>query len=121
MRIRPIGGAWTTVKTPTKLSIDIEDLGQYERAADGTMFSQRIATKRKLNCEWAYMTPAQLSTILTVVVDNVNVQIEYVDPKTNATETRTFYTGGKTQDVLRYDESGNAVGYVDITFNAIEV
>ena len=108
-----------TVSTPSALTVDIEVISKAERSEDGTMLIEVIATKRKINCAWSYLTNAALLALLTAVTPTF-VSVEYEDPLTGTTRTGTFYTGSKSQGVQRFGSTGAVVGWVDTKFNFIE-
>ena len=107
------------IATPSALSVDIEVISKAERSENGTMLIEVIATKRKLNCTWQYLTNASLLALLTAVTPTF-VSVEYEDPLTGTTRTGTFYTGSKSQGVQRFGSTGAVVGWVDTKFNFIE-
>ena len=109
----------TTIKTPSELSIDVEDIVKAERNSKGDIVIERITTKRKLNMKWNYLTNAEMKVILELVVNNVFITVGYEDPVTGTTRSGTFYTGAKKGSTFRYS-GGAAVGWKDVTFNAIE-
>ena len=106
-----------TIPTPSDYSVGIMDLSQAERNANGTMIIERIATKRKLDLEWNFLTKEQLSTLLNRV-SSVFFQVEYIDPQENKKRTGTFYAGDRNVGALDY-RRGN-IRYKDIKFNLIE-
>ena len=91
----------TTIQTPKTLSIDIEDIdGEAYRSANGTLIRDRIATKRKLNCEWPALTTTQISTILSLIASD-SFTVQYLDPVTGTNITKPFYAGTKSAPVYR--------------------
>jgi hypothetical protein len=106
------------IPTPSEFTVGVQDISQAERVASGRIVIDRIATKIKLNMKWKYLTPTQLSDLLTAI-DKVYFDVEYLDPRTNTMQTREFYVGDRTVGMYSY-RSGNPI-YVDIGFNFIEV
>lgn len=84
------------IKTPSTFSVDISDIdGETNRNANGDLFRDRITTKRKLNCEWLWMTNSEISTLLNAVRD-VFFTVEYPDPMVGGYTTKTFYVGDRS-------------------------
>ena len=90
----------TSIKHPKSFSVDISDLdGESYRNAAGELIRDRIAVKRKLNCEWGPLSQAEISTILTTVTD-VFFTVSYPDPITGTTSA-TFYVGDRSVPMYR--------------------
>ena len=53
-----------TIPTPSEYNVGIQDLSKAERNARGTMIIERIATKRKLEMNWKYLTKLELQQLL---------------------------------------------------------
>lgn len=88
------------VAAPKVFKVDISDIdGETNRNAKGDMIRDRVATKRKLNCEWAPLTMAQISTLLKAV-KGVFFTVEYPDPMEGSFITKTFYVGDRTTPML---------------------
>jgi len=109
-----------TIKTPTKLTVDIEPIDKAERTESGLMMIEFVANKRKLSCSWEYMTNAEVVTLYALVTSSTRVvSIEYEEPETGTTRAGNFYTGAKGCGVSRMP--GNTVtGWEDVKFNCIE-
>lgn len=105
------------VPTPSDLNVGIQDGGKWERNANWTMIGEIIATKAKLDITWSYITPAQLSTLLTAM-NTTFFTVTYTDPTTNALRTMTAYKGDRTVGVL--DFVGGVMRYKDFKVNFIE-
>jgi hypothetical protein len=103
--------------TPSDFSVGVQDLSKAERNARGTMIIERIATKRKLDLSWSYLTAAQLSTVLNAV-SPVFFTVTYVDPVTNANRSATFYCGDRNVGMI--DFRGGVPRYKDVKFSLIE-
>lgn len=103
--------------TPSSMSLGIQDIVKAERNARGTMIIEKIATKRKIDLQWAFLTPAQLSSLLTAVSSSF-FSVTYTDIQTNSTRTGTFYAGDKNAGVMDY--INGVLRYKDVKFNVIE-
>ena len=57
----------TQIPTLPTYQIGIMDLSIAERVASGLLMIERIATKRKIEMSWFYLTKEQLSSLLTLV------------------------------------------------------
>lgn len=105
------------IPTPSDFRVGIQDISKAERNARGTMIIERIATKRKLELAWNYLTKEQLQQVLNAV-SPVFFSVEYPDPQDGEMRTGTFYTGDRTVGALDY-QNGN-IRWKDIKFNLIE-
>ncbi len=106
------------IATPKSFQVDISDLdGETSRNANGTLIRDRITTKRKLNCAWASLSMAEVSTLLQAV-KNKSFTIEYPDPMEGASITKTFYVGDRQMPVYMI-KSGQVV-WEGLTMNFIE-
>ena len=103
--------------TPSDYQIGIMDLSKAERNARGTMIIERIATKRKIELEWSYLSKDDLSRVLRLV-SSVFFTVEYIDPQENTWKTGTFYAGDRRVGALDY--RNGVIRYKDINFNIIE-
>ena len=103
--------------TPSDYQIGIMDLSKAERNARGTMIIERIATKRKIELSWNYLSKDDLSRVLRLV-SSVFFTVEYIDPQDNVIKTGTFYCGDRTAGALDY--RNGVMRYKDIKFNLIE-
>lgn len=106
-----------TIPTPSDYQVGIMDISKAERNARGNLIIERIATKRKLEFSWNYLSIEDLSRLLKLV-SPVFFQIDYIDPQENAWKTGTFYVGDRKAGALDY-KNGN-IRYKDIKFNIIE-
>lgn len=103
--------------SPSEYSVGVMDLSKAERNANGLILIERIATKRKIECQWAFLTADQLQLLLTTV-SPVFFSVTYPDPQTGATRTGTFYVGDRTAGMLDYFD--NVPRYKDTAMNFIE-
>lgn len=105
------------IATPTDMQISIMDLSTAFRNAKGEMSIDRIATKRKLELRYAYLSRTDLSTILNAV-SSIFFDVYYTDPQTNSSRTATFYVGDRNTGLL--DVQNGIVRYKDVAFNLVE-
>lgn len=105
------------IPTPSDYQVGIMDLSKAERNARGTLIIERIATKRKLELSWKYLSKEDLSRLLKLV-SPVFFNVEYIDPQNNMKKTGTFYVGDRNMGALDY-RNGN-IRYKDIKMNFIE-
>lgn len=105
------------IPTPTDLVVGIMDISKAERNAAGTMLIDRIATKRKLELSWKFITKEDLSRVFRAVSD-VFFQVTYIDPEENAIKTGSFYAGDRKAGALDY-RNGN-IRYKDVSVSLIE-
>lgn len=89
------------IATPKSFQVDIQDLdGESNRNAQGDMIRDRIAIKRKLECEWPPLTQSESSTLLNAV-SNVYFTVTFPDPK-DGVITKTMYVGDRTIPAYQY-------------------
>ena len=105
------------IPTPSDYQVGIMDLSKAERNALGTMIIERVATKRKLELSWKYLSKEELSNLFNKV-SAVLFQVEYIDPQDNALKTGTFYAGDRKAGALDYQDG--IIRYKDISVNIIE-
>lgn len=90
------------VAAPKVFQVDIADIdGETHRNLKGNLVRDRLATKRKLNCEWAALTMTEISTLLQAV-DDVFFSVEYPDPYMGTSTTKTFYVGDRQMPLYSY-------------------
>ena len=106
-----------TIPTPSDLNIGIMDLSKAERSANGEIFIERIATKRKLEPSWKYLSKDDLSALFQSV-SPVFFEVEYIDPQDNGVKTGTFYAGDRRAGAIDY--RNGVIRYKDISVNLIE-
>lgn len=105
------------IATPSGFNVGIQDLSKAERNANGDMIIERIATKRKLELSYAYLSQSGLSALLTAISD-VFFTVEYPDPVTGALRTGTFYTGDRNAAAIDY--KAGVMRWKDLKFSLIE-
>lgn len=115
MALLTIGGV--DQPTPSDFSVGIMDLSKAERNANGTMIIERIATKKKLEISYSYLSAPSLSNVLDSVAPTF-FNVTYLDPTTNSFKTGSFYCGDRNVGMLDY--VGNIPRYKDIKFDLIE-
>jgi hypothetical protein len=104
--------------TPSDLQWGIQDLSKAERNANGTMIIERIATKRKLEISYNYLSRSDLSKVLNAVAP-VSFSVTYMDPQTDSMRTGNFYSGDRSVGFLDYYKG--IPRYKDVKFNLIEL
>jgi hypothetical protein len=110
MSLISVGGV--ALPTPSGYKSGIQDLTHSERNARGTMISEFIARKYKIEMVWNFMEADDLSTLLTAI-DAQFFSVTYLDQMTNTYKTGTFYKGDRSiplfdflSEVPRYKEVG---------------
>lgn len=108
-----------SVKTPTKMSVTTSDFdGETTRNAKGNLIRDRIGVKKKVECEWSYLTQSEISKILNAV-SKVFFSVKYLDPALGMT-TKTMYVGDRTAPLYRYGNGGGHILWEGLTMNFIE-
>ena len=103
--------------TPSDYQVGIMDISKAERNANGTMIIERIATKRKIELAWSFLTKTQLSRILNLV-DGVFFSVMYIDPQTGGEKVGTFYCGDRNCGMFSFRDG--VPQYKDVKFNLVE-
>lgn len=105
------------IPAPSEFRPGIQDIEDAGRNAQGDMMIDRIATKRKLEMKWDYLSAQELSTLLKLV-SNPFFFVKYPDPETAKFEIKTFYCGDRNMGMYMYSK-GQAY-WSDVSFNFIE-
>ena len=105
------------IPAPSDYLVGIMDISKAERNAAGTMVIDRIATKRKLELKWNYLTKEKLSELFRSLTP-VFFEVEYLDPQDNGVKTGTFYAGDRRAGAL--DCRNGNIRYKDISVNLVE-
>ena len=84
----------SSIKTPSKFGWQLFDVSAADsgRVESGLMYKNRIAQKEKISLEWAGVTTAEASAILSAFQDEY-FSVTYHSPLTNGDVTKTFYRG----------------------------
>lgn len=106
-----------SLPTPSDYKIGIQDISKAERNANGTMIIERIATKRKIELSWQYLSEQDLQQVLNAV-SPVFYQVEYLDPQERRMKSGTFYSGDRNVGALDYIKG--KVRWKDCKFNIVE-
>ena len=108
-----------TITDPTSYSVSIQDIVEAIRNGNGTLITDRKATKRKIEVSWLYLTNSQISTILTAL-NIFQFAVTYHDPETNGVQTRNFYVSDRKQGTFKIKD-GVIVGWTGCSFSLIEI
>ena len=105
------------VPTPSELQVGWMDISKAERNANGLMIIERIATKRKLEVKYAYITAQDLQTVLTAVAPAF-YNVTYLNGQTNSFQTGSFYCGDRNVGFIDYIDG--VPRYKEFSFSLIE-
>lgn len=105
------------IPTPSEYSVGIQDISNAERNANGTIIIERIATKRKIELSWKYLSKPALSNLFNLV-SSVFFTVEYIDPQDGGVNTGTFYSGDRNAGALSF--INGEIKWKDVKFNLIE-
>lgn len=90
------------VPTPKSMSISINDIdAETGRNANGTIVRDRVAVKRKIECEWGMLTQEEMQKLLNAVTP-VFFSVKFIDPQIGET-TKTMYVGDRTAPVYNFN------------------
>ena len=118
MAVLTVNGS--SLPTPYSVKYSLQDLSSQDssgRDLSGTAYKDRVAQKRKLECEWSHLSPSSGRALLSTVNQTIMMQVKYFDPLSQQYETRTFYVGDRSVDFISL-KSGQE--YCNIAFNFIE-
>lgn len=106
------------IATPKSFEVGISDLdGETNRNAQGDLLRDRIAIKRKLNCEWPPLSNSECSRLLKAV-SSVFFTVEYPDPEVGAMVTKTMYVGDRTSSA--YSVINGVAKWSGVKMNFVE-
>ena len=105
------------IPTPSDYMVSVLDISKAERNANGTMIIERVATKRRLEMTWNYLSQVDLSALLTRISPTF-FEVEYIDSQTGTVRTGTFYAGDRNAGAIDYQNG--VMRFKDISFNLIE-
>jgi len=105
-----------TMPAPSVMYVIVSDIKTEERNAAGASVIDRIAAgKRRIECDWAYVSNANLVTLLSAV-SGATFTVSYLDPLTNAAKTITCTVGERAVGALVYKSGTPVWGSVKMTF-----
>ena len=107
------------IATPKTFEVTISDLdGESNRNTNGDLIRDRIAVKRKMDCEWPPLAQPEISTLLNAVSD-VFFEVTYPDPM-DGVITKTMYVGDRSAPAYSYNGSTKQVEWSGLKMNFIE-
>ena len=109
--------AGTTVRAPSSLRVVFSNIAKIEQNAAGLTVMDRLARKRRLEIEWAYLTNTQMTQIAGKVTAPF-FSVSYYDPESGA-KTITCRVENFETGMQRYTGSA-AVGWQDVKMELIE-
>lgn len=109
--------AGTTVRTPSSLRVVFSNIAKIEQNAAGLTVMDRLARKRRLEIEWAYLTNTQM-TLIAGKVTAPFFLVSYYDPESGA-KTITCRSENFETGIQRYAGSA-AIGWADVKLELIE-
>ncbi|SHH86475.1 DUF6711 family protein [Desulfosporosinus lacus] len=92
-----------TIPSPSSYQVNLQDINRVERNANGNTIIERIATKRKIDMSWNYLSQSDLAIVLQAI-SGVFFNVEYVDPQDGSLKTGTFYSGDRKAGALDYQD-----------------
>lgn len=107
------------VPAPDEYGVVISDLdASANRSGNGTLYRDRVATKRTLNLSWAVMDYQDLSLLLNAV-SSVFFPVTYIDPELNGLTTKTFYVSDRNAGIA-IKQSDNTYKWKGVSFSLVE-
>ena len=106
--------------TPSAMSVTIADFDAGSdtvgRNAQGELFRDRVAVKRKIDLTWRILTAEEMSLILNAMQD-VFFNVTYYDPQYGE-KTITAYVGDRTPSLYTFSDLG--ILYQDFSVSITE-
>lgn len=84
------------IKAPKDITVSYENLDKAERTVDGTMVVDIIGEKRKVDCNWEYLSKEDMTTLTKAIKGGVFTEITFHDNETGALVTMTARAEGFT-------------------------
>lgn len=98
--------------SPRALSVALADVGDDAgRNAQGARVIDRVAVKRTLEIEWAYLSAAALARLMAAVAPPF-FTVRYPDPMTGDMRETSFYAREKRAELFRAD--GDAPAWASV-------
>lgn len=94
MSFLKINGVEMPAPLPYELTISDIDSDKTSRNANGRLYRDRIATKRKQSLEWGILTQEECYKILNAIAPQ-EITVEFLDPQ-KGTLICTMYAGDRT-------------------------
>lgn len=113
-------GALTVVPSEMSWSLMSVNAANSGRTSDGTMITNRVTQKRKLELAFNGVTWAKASQILNAV-NSENFQVYYPDMLTGTYTYKTFYVGDREAPVWCWFDPAEKKILASLKFNLIEV
>ena len=110
------------IADPKTLTWDLYDLDSEDGAGrnqQGEMFRDRVAVKRKLNCTWGPLEPAEMSTLLKSM-DDIFFTIDYPDAHDGVYRKGTFYVGDRSVPMYVWNNKKGKFLWEGLSANFIE-
>ena len=105
------------VATPSSFNVGISDITEGGRNANGKLILELIATKRKLELSYNFITESDLYDLLNAI-SSPFFEVEYPDPQTSTLTTKTFYVGDRQIETIDY--ISDVPRWKNVSFNFIE-
>lgn len=116
-----VNGVQTYV--PSEVSVTIQKLSRPDagRTDDGRMHPNFLARKRSVTLTWNDLKPDVTAEIIQAFdpESSDSFTMTYWDPKTNTMQTREFYSGDISTNVLSWTTTWKR--YESLSFNVIEI
>lgn len=106
------------VPAPDTYEVIISDLdASANRSGNGTLYRDRIATKRTINASWLLMDSQDLNILLNAMTSTF-FSVVYVDPQLGLA-TKTFYVSDRTAGVA-IKMSDGTYKWSGVSFSLVE-
>lgn len=107
------------IKAPTDITISPELLDKAERTVDGTMVVDVVATKRKVDVSWEYLSKEDMTTLTKTIGIDKFVTISFHDNGTGSLITMTARSEGLTYQP-HYDWAKAKIMWKQVSVSFVE-
>lgn len=104
--------------TPTPNALDADGSGRDVQT--GTMYRTMIGVKQKWEVSMLRMPEVMAKQLYTDILPNPFFTAQIIDPTTDASTTKTFYTSSMSFGTQRWFKSDNVIYYDNIGFSMTE-
>ena len=107
----------TVIKRPTSFKIERYNVTNMTRIANGNMYGDLIAKKRKFSFTYAAIDSAELNNILDLIWETTSLFYTLTYIENNTEKTATVYVGSIPTDL---HHTGSLCVWKDVSFDLIE-
>lgn len=121
VELTPIRINGIAVPCPSDWQIGLSDLHKNsERNASGYLTADRVRTNvRKFEIKWSYLLPRDYAALVTLISADMFMSLEYIGEDGDL-KTMTVYKGDISSTPHRLLQTGELLGYMNVSVSMIE-